>query len=168
MKLSKSRVVGTILVLGGLLLAVTVALIATSNIAPKPAAEIIIVEDGPVGEPQDATETSLSPFSLPGSGDTLAIDQLSIHLKGNGEIWANDKLIETAQSDQKEFPVLREQIKIHNKPQIQLITILSADDAAKGIWFAGILEELSNAGIQNVTLSGFSQESDDPLPQQGN
>ena len=96
----------------------------------------------------------------------MTIDQMQIELQANGEVKVNGKTVDRA-DEAAELAGLREKLtRYAEAAQISgsmPVVIISADDDAMGNWLVMILDELANAQIKNVTLSGLSGEQSEAL-----
>ncbi len=102
----------------------------------------------------------------PASSGSITIDRMKIELRATGEVVVDGKAVDRA-GESAELGGLHEKLSRYAEAAgisgSTPVVVLSADDGAKGNWFVMILAELEKAGIQNVTLSGFSAEQVEAL-----
>jgi biopolymer transport protein ExbD len=89
------------------------------------------------------------------------IDQMNITLNGQGAVIVNDEVLDS-DVNSRALPLLLDKLQTYKSAadlsDSKPVVIVAADDSAKGQRFIDVLNALATVGIQNVTLSGFSQK----------
>jgi biopolymer transport protein ExbD len=114
-------------------------------------------------DPKEADLGMTMPTSQSSGSADVQIDQMTINVNGMGHILVNEEVLDS-DADNREVPALIDRLSTYaesarltdSKPMV----IIAADDAAKGQRFVDVLNALAHesVGIQNVTISGFTDE----------
>ncbi len=114
-------------------------------------------------DPKEADLGMTMPTSQSSGSADVEIDQMTINVNGLGHILVNDEVLDS-DPDSREVPALIDRLSTYaesarltdSKPMV----IIAADDAAKGQRFVDVLNALAHesVGIQNVTISGFTDD----------
>ncbi|MEX2578325.1 MAG: biopolymer transporter ExbD [Verrucomicrobiales bacterium] len=113
-------------------------------------------------DPKEADLGMTMPTSQGGASD-VEIEQMTVEVNNVGHIVVNDEVLDT-DPESREVPLLLDRLQTYaesarltdSKP----LVIIAADDGAKGQRFIDVLNALAdeNVGINNVTISGFTEE----------
>lgn len=115
-------------------------------------------------DPKEADLGMTMPTSQSSGSTDVEIDQMTITVNSMGHIVVNDEVLDS-DVDNREVPLLLDRLKTYAESasltDSEPMVIIAADDAAKGQRFVDVLNALAHksVGIQNVTISGFGDES---------
>ena len=112
-------------------------------------------------DPKEADLGMKLPTTETTASNPVEIDQMTIEVNSEGHIIVDKEVLDTDQEDRK-VPLLAEKINEYAQAaeltNSQPIVVVSADDAAKGQRFVDVLNALASAGIENVTITGFTEK----------
>lgn len=112
-------------------------------------------------DPKEADLGLKLPTTESTASNPVEIDQMTIEVNSEGHIVVDSEVLDTDQDDRK-VPLLSAKIGEYAQAaeltNSQPIVVVSADDAAKGQRFVDVLNALAAAGIENVTITGFTEK----------
>ncbi len=112
-------------------------------------------------DPKEADLGMKLPTTEAKASNPVEIDQMTIEVNAEGHILVEDVVLDTDTKD-RSVPLLSAKIgeyaqaakMMNSKP----LVVVKADDAAKGQRFVDVLNALAGVGIENVTLTGFTEK----------
>ena len=111
-------------------------------------------------DPKEADLGMKLPTTESTASNPVEIDQMTIEVNSEGHIVVDKEVLDTDQDDRK-VPLLAAKIGEYAQAaeltNSQPIVVVSADDASKGQRFVDVLNALAAAGIENVTITGFTE-----------
>lgn len=94
----------------------------------------------------------------PGEGNPHLGDPYSISVQANGNVIANDELLETDLKS-RELPNLLDRLKMYKQAAdlsaSKPVIVVYADDSAKSQRFIDVMNCLADAKIESITFGGF-------------
>ena len=111
-------------------------------------------------DPKEADLGMKLPTTESSASNPVEIDQMTIEVNSEGHIIVDQEVLDTDPDDRK-VPLLSAKIGEYAQAaqltNSQPIVVVSADDAATGQRFVDVLNALAAAGIENVTITGFTE-----------
>ena len=112
-------------------------------------------------DPKEADLGMKLPTTETRAANPVEIDQLTIEVNSEGFIIVNDEVLDQDVTDRK-VPLLAAKVgeyaQVSEMSKTQPMVVVKADDAAKGQRFIDVLNALAGAGIENVTITGFTEK----------
>ncbi len=112
-------------------------------------------------DPKEADLGMKLPTTESSAANQVEVDQMTIEVNSEGHIIVDEEVLDTDVAD-RSVPNLSKKIgEYAQAAQLtgsQPIVVVSADDAAKGQRFVDVLNALAAVGIENVTITGFTEQ----------
>ena len=112
-------------------------------------------------DPKEADLGMQLPTTETNAANPVEVDQMTIEVNSEGYIIVDKEVLDTDPNDRK-VPLLTAKISEYaaaaQMTNSQPIVVVAADDASKGQRFVDVLDALAEAGIKNVTITGFTEE----------